>query len=86
MHFSYRKNSLIINKLTEIANEFLLLFKNKYFYIGAISLIIGIELNYYSQEYLLNYIQNGSSLPVLSDLILDNIPLWDVDIYMIFFH
>lgn len=79
-----QKNKLIL-KLSEIIKELFNLLKNKYFYLGLITLIIGIELNFYSQEYLLNYIQNGKSLPVLSDLILENIPYWDIDyLYDIF--
>lgn len=79
-----RRNRVII-KLSEIIRELFKLLKNKFFYLGAITLIIGIELNFYSQEYLLNYMQNGKSLPVLSDLILDNIPLWDIDYLYDFF-
>lgn len=79
------RNNNVILKLAEIVTELLKLLKNKYFYIGLATLIIGIQLNFYSQQYLLNYIQNGKSLPVLSDLILDNIPLWDIDyLYDIF--
>jgi len=78
------KRKLIL-KLSEIIKEILYLFSNKYFYIGLATLIIGVKLNYYSQEYLLNYIQNGNSLPILSDMILDNIPYWDIDyLYDIF--
>lgn len=79
------RNNKVILKLSEIVREIFKLLKNKSFYIGAVTLIIGIELNFYSQKYLLNYIQSGKSLPVLSDLILDNIPLWDIDyLYDIF--
>lgn len=77
MNQEIRRNKVVL-KLSEIIRELLKLLKKKYFYLGAVALIIGIELNYYSQEYLLNYMQNGKSLPVLSDLILDNIPLWDI--------
>jgi len=75
----------VLQKLSEIARELIKLLKNKYFYIGAATLFLGIELNFYSQEYLLNYLHNGKSLPILSDLILDNIPFWDIDfLYDIF--
>jgi len=73
------QQNIISLKLIEIATELYKLLKDKYFYIGAVSLIIGTELNFYSQRYLLNYIQNGNALPALPDLILDNIPLWDID-------
>jgi hypothetical protein len=69
----------VTTKLLEIFSGIFKLLKNKYFYLGVITLFIGIELHFYSQEYLLTYLQNGKSLPVLSDLILDNIPLWDID-------
>jgi hypothetical protein len=72
-------------KVLEIVRETTALLTNKFFYIGALSLFVGIKLNYYSQGYLLNLTQNGTTLPMLSDLILDNIPLWKVDyLYDIF--
>ncbi|WP_291858313.1 hypothetical protein [Marinilabilia sp.] len=72
-------------KISELISELFKLLHNKYFYIGLLTLIVGMELNFYSQKYLLNYIQNGKSLPILSDLVLDNIPLWDIDyLYDIF--
>lgn len=81
----YKGNNRLFLLLAEITSELLLLCKNKYFYIGIITLFVGIELNFYSQEYLLHYMQNGRSLPVLSDLILDNIPLWHINfLYDIF--
>lgn len=62
-----------------------LLLKNKYFYIGAATLFIGTQLNYLSQTYLHYYTNDGRSLPMLSDIILDNIPLWDISlVYDIF--
>ncbi len=79
-----RKNR-ITQKIEEVGSELLKLFRNKYFYFGALTLFIGMKLNFYSQEYLFNYVQNGGALPELSDLILDNIPLWDIDfLYDIF--
>lgn len=75
----------LITKTHEIINEILNLFFNKYFYLGLTTLIIGIRLNYYSQKYLLDYIESGNSLPSLPDLILENIPYWDIDyLYDIF--
>ncbi|MGC9512126.1 MAG: phosphatase PAP2-related protein [Fidelibacterota bacterium] len=49
------------------------------FYIGLVTLFAGIRLNFFSQTYLRKYVSHGRSLPALSDLILDNIPYWDVD-------
>lgn len=48
-------------------------------YAGLAVLFAGIRLNFLSQEYLRAYIANGKTIPVLSDMILDNIPLWDID-------
>lgn len=72
-------------KFIEITRELFQLVKTKYFYIGLGALIGGIQLNFFSQTYLHNYISEGKTLPVLSDLILDNLPYWDIAfIYDIF--
>jgi len=71
--------------LSELNYGLLLLLKNKYFYISVATLFIGTQLNYVSQTYLHYYTNDGKNLPLLSDLILDNIPLWDISyIYDIF--
>jgi hypothetical protein len=54
--------------------------KSWYFYIGVLSLIAGAALNFASETYLHNYMSEGKTLPMLSDLILDNIPLVDVSV------
>jgi hypothetical protein len=54
--------------------------KNRYFYLGFLALIGGIGLNNASQAYLHDYISNGKTLPILSDLILDKLPFIDVSI------
>ena len=54
--------------------------KNRYFYLGLLALIGGIGLNNASQAYLHDYISNGKTLPILSDLILDKLPFIDVSI------
>lgn len=59
--------------------------KSKYFYIGLVSVVIGIGLNFASQTYLHHYMIEGKTLPMLSDLILDNLPVIDLSlIYDIF--
>jgi len=59
--------------------------KSWYFYIGLISLIAGMELNFISQTYLYNYVNEGETLPMLNDLILDKLPFYNVTlIYDIF--
>jgi hypothetical protein len=55
-------------------------FKSRYFYIGLLSVFAGIGLNYASQAYLHNYMSEGKTLPMLSDLILDNLPAIDVSL------
>lgn len=54
--------------------------KSWYFYIGLFSLVAGAALNIASETYLHNYMSEGKTLPMLSDLILDNIPLVDVSV------
>lgn len=72
-------------RLSKLSSTILALIRNKKLYIGALVLVVGIEVNFYAQQHLLDYTKTGKSLPVLSDLILDNIPFWDIDyIYDIF--
>lgn len=54
--------------------------KSRYFYIGLLSIVAGAALNFASETYLHNYMSEGKTLPMLSDLILDNIPLVDVSV------
>jgi hypothetical protein len=56
------------------------LFKSKYFYIGFFSVLAGMALNIASQTYLHNYMSEGKTLPMLSDLILDNLPVLDLSL------
>lgn len=59
------------DSLTEIKK----LLKNKYLYLSIIVFLMGVSLNFLSQTYLHYYINvEKANLPVLSDLILDNIP------------
>lgn len=50
------------------------LFKNRYFYIGLGILFLGIFINYLSTGFLAKY---SGDLPILSDLILDNLPYYN---------
>ena len=59
--------------------------KSKYFYIAIASVIIGIGLNFASQTYLHNYMIEGKTLPMLSDMILDHIPVIDLSLIYDFF-
>jgi len=68
------------NRFPRFFNTFHPIFKTRYLYIGFISVIAGILLNFASQAYLHNYISEGKTLPMLSDLILDNLPFIDVSL------
>jgi hypothetical protein len=74
----------MINKLflyiSGIFRSFIPLLKSKYLYIGILSVIAGTGLNIASQTYLHNYISAGKTLPMLSDLILDNLPVINVSL------
>jgi hypothetical protein len=59
--------------------------KSKYLYIGILAVITGAGLNFASESYLHTYMSEGKTLPMLSDLILDNLPFYNVSlIYDIF--
>lgn len=80
-----RTKQTIAQKYKEIISELYALLRTAKFYIGLIVLNAGIQLNFFSQTYLHDYINQGKTLPVLSDLILDNLPYWDIDyLYDIF--
>lgn len=76
--FKYKGKNKFVKRTVEIFNELFILLGNKYFYIGVISLIAGVLLNFSSQTYLYNYINQGKTLPALSDMILDNLPYWNI--------
>ena len=54
--------------------------RSKYFYIGLASVIVGVCLDFASQTYLHYYMIEGKTLPMLSDLILDNLPVVDLSL------
>lgn len=62
--------------ITKRSKEIKALFKNKYFLIGLIALVIGIIFNQISSMYLEN--KYGEALPVLNDLFLDNLPFFNI--------
>jgi membrane-associated phospholipid phosphatase len=68
------------NYFSEAIRSLVPVLKSIYFYIGLVTLISGILLNYASQTYLHNYMTEGKTLPMLSDLILDNIPAIDLSL------
>jgi hypothetical protein len=64
----------------EFIRSLIPVFKSRYFYIGLIMVVAGFGLNTASQTYLHNYTSGGKSLPMLSDLILDNLPVIDLSL------
>jgi hypothetical protein len=66
--------------LNEILQAFVLLLKNKYFYISLVVAFAGGALNFASQTYLHNYMSQGKTLPMLSDMILDKLPVIDLSL------
>ncbi len=64
---------------------FVPLLRSTHLYIGLFAVIAGATLNFASQTYLHNYMSEGKTLPMLSDMILDNLPVIDLSlIYDIF--
>jgi hypothetical protein len=76
-----KKESLI----SKIVHSFIPVLRSKFFYIGLLVLAAGAALNFASQTYLHNYMSEGKTLPMLSDLILDNLPVINRLLFMIFF-
>lgn len=67
--------------IVDILKSLLEVLKSKYFYIGLLTLGAGAALNMASQTYLHYSVNQGKSLPMLSDLILDNLPVLNVSIF-----
>ncbi|MEI6049127.1 MAG: hypothetical protein WCS03_09545 [Bacteroidota bacterium] len=80
MNHIYKEKNKLLSPLAEIFQPLVQLFKSRYFYFSLLSLIFGVGLNTASQTYLHNYISEGKTLPMLSDLILDNLPVIDVSL------
>lgn len=73
-----KAESSVLN--SESVTSLIQLFRSRYFYIGFFSVLAGIALNIASQTYLHNYMSEGKTLPMLSDLILDNLPVIDLSL------
>ncbi len=85
MNYTYNGKTGIFKTVTENVNALFPVLKSRYLYIGMLSVIVGMGLNIASQLYLHNYISQGKTLPMLSDMILDKLPVIDVSlIYDIF--
>lgn len=80
MNNNYKEKNNFIKNTTEAFLPLITFFKSRYLYIGLLTLIAGMGLNIASQTYLHNYISEGKTLPMLSDLILDNLPVIDVSL------
>ena len=66
--------------ISEIIRSMIPVIKSRYFYIGLLAAVAGAALNFASQTYLHNYMVQGKTLPMLSDLILDNLPVFDLSL------
>lgn len=71
--------------ITVIFSSLLPVLKSKYLYIAVLSIIVGGAMNFGGQTYLHNYMIEGKTLPMLSDLILDNLPVVEVSLVYDFF-
>jgi len=80
MDQNYKKNKLFIY-ISEFLQSVPTVLKSKYLYIAILTFVAGAGLNIASQTYLHNYISEGKTLPMLSDLILDNLPALNVSLY-----
>ena len=85
MDHSPNDKTKLFQNISDHLQSFFPVLKSRYFYFGILAVIAGIGLNIASQAYLHNYISEGKTLPMLSDLILDNLPVINVSlIYDIF--
>jgi PAP2 superfamily C-terminal len=80
MNTRKKEKNRVITFLSEMLQGILHVIKSKYFYIGILSVIAGAGLNFASESYLHTYMTEGKTLPMLSDLILDNIPFYNVSL------
>jgi hypothetical protein len=83
-HINKGKNRLF-SYTSEMLHSIIPVIKSKYFYIGILAIIAGAGINFASENYLHNYMSEGKTLPMLSDLILDHLPFYNVSlIYDVF--
>jgi membrane-associated phospholipid phosphatase len=80
MNTRYKEKNRLLIYLSDMFHSILPVIKSKYFYIGVLSVIAGAGLNFASESYLHNYMTEGKTLPMLSDLILDNLPFYNVSL------
>jgi hypothetical protein len=80
MNQSQKKSNKLFTFASEMLQGIIPVLKSKYFYLGVLSVIAGAGLNFASETYLHNYMSEGKTLPMLSDLILDNLPFYNVSL------
>jgi len=66
--------------ISDTISQLIPVLKSKYLYLGILAVLSGMALNIASQTYLHNYMSEGKTLPMLSDLILDNLPVMDLSL------
>jgi hypothetical protein len=81
MGLDYKGNNRLIYYTSEAINALIPVIKSKYFYIAILAVFAGAGLNFASEAYLHRYMSEGKTLPMLSDLILDNIPFINVSLF-----
>jgi hypothetical protein len=85
MNIKDKEKNRMFAYISGMYRQILPVVKSRYLYLGLLSVIAGAGLNFASEAYLHNYMSEGKSLPMLSDLILDNLPFYNVAlIYDIF--
>lgn len=80
MNTRNKEKNRLLTFLSDMLHAILPVIKSKYLYIGILSVIAGAGLNFASESYLHTYMTEGKTLPMLSDLILDNIPFYNVSL------
>ena len=80
MNHIVKEKSSLYRYLSEMLHLITPVIKSKYFYFGILSVIAGAGLNFASETYLHNYMSQGKTLPMLSDLVLDNLPYYNVSL------
>jgi hypothetical protein len=80
MNHIVKEKSSLHRYLSEMLHLITPVIKSKYFYFGILSVIAGAGLNFASETYLHNYMSQGKTLPMLSDLVLDNLPYYNVSL------
>lgn len=78
---SDHKQNRLLSYFSEMTGSLLPVIKSRYLYISILMFIAGGAMNIASQTYLHNYINEGKTLPMLSDLILDNLPSINVALW-----